>query len=119
ARRWRTQPHPAACPMPAPRPPSGGLAAEGDHPAGLVVSDLAEVADLDPGRGNPALAPHLELLLVDLADGRRAGVDAAGDRDAANRQPRPYPGDDEQKAQGVTEHERRADPGQVREEHEQ
>src|SRR3989442_364168 len=85
--RCRTERHPATPAIHAPRPPPDGLAAERDDTAGLVVSDLAEVADLDPGRGNPALAPNLELLLVDLADGRRAGVDAARDRDAANRQP--------------------------------
>src|SRR5207302_5022934 len=76
AQRCRTERYPAASPIHAPRPPPHSLAAEGDDTARLVVGDLAEVADLDPRRGNPALAPNLELLLIHLTDGRSAGVDA-------------------------------------------
>src|SRR5438445_3786191 len=83
--RGRPQRHPAPPSIDATRPPLHDFAAERDDAPGLIVGDLAEVTDLDPRPWDPALSPHLELLLVHLPDGWGAGVDAPLQRHSLNR----------------------------------
>src|SRR5438132_4411603 len=111
------EPTPAA--VDAARLPTHELAAERDHASRLVVIDLTEVADLDPRRGYPTLAPDLKRLFVDLADRRRARVDPARHRYPPDGKPRPRPGDDEKKAETVRKRVCRTDACQVGEEQEQ
>ena len=116
AQRGRPERHPAAAAVDAARLPAHQLSADRDDAPGLVVGDLAQVADLDPRRRHPARAAHLDGLLESLADGRRARVEATCERHPAYRDPRPGPRDQEQQAERVREGVGRADRGQVREE---
>src|SRR5438445_1007518 len=84
AQRGRPKSEPSAAPVDAARFPTHELTAQRDDASGLVVVDLAEVADLDPGRRYPTLAPHLKRLFVDLTDRRRARVAQSRHRQPAD-----------------------------------